>query len=133
MSVKTRFYLFWAALAALSVCLGIFVNARKYSDRSWAFWTVKGTTDAALAWLMSWKIPALLAGYISFWASDLLTKDPIEKLAISIVTGVVVGSVSARFKEIELFLGVFAMDMVTARFLYHWNRLGQESREYAHA
>lgn len=131
MSLKTKWFCSWAALAALTVSLGVFVNFKKYPDRGLSFWLWKGAADAGLSWLLSWKLPALLVGYISFWASDLFTKDAVEKLAVGIITGIVVGSVSGWFKEVELLLGVCAMDQVTSRFLYHWNRLGVESREYA--
>lgn len=125
--MKWKLRAFWALLSSFVYSVAFFNNSKKYSQESFGFRSLKSFFDAGLSLLLATKFPALLIGYITFWFSSFFSKSPMERITASVLAGVFLNSVSSRYKEIEVVLGVFGTDLVTSRFVYHWRRLDSKA------
>jgi hypothetical protein len=109
-----------AALFATLLGLCCWRNRRKYKDRTGWFCIGKGLLDAMLLSLLAWLCPPLLIAYCVLWLTQFVPGDNVVKTTCSIVAGLLFTVIGGFFLEVVLVLGVFAMDLVTGKFLHHW-------------
>jgi hypothetical protein len=85
----------------------------------------KAFMDAALVSLLATFCPPLLIAYCVFWATQFIPGDSVIKTTCSIIAGLSFTLIGGFFLEVLLVLGVFAIDLVTGKFLHHWKTVNQ--------
>ena|SRR5664280_977201 len=123
-----KWYAYWAALATAMFGVSLWRNWRKYKGRSKKFIFVKAAVDALFVGALAAFCPPLLIAYCVLQLAKYVKGDAIWKTTFSVVAGMTLSAVGGWFVELVLVVGLFAADLVTGRFLHHWNANAQPSR-----
>jgi hypothetical protein len=110
---------YWGALGACLLGASLFWNKQQYPERSWLWIVGKSGVDLALLVVLTAVLPALVLAYSCIWTMDQLgphlPKDRILRVTVAIITTTGIAWLGGIFLEALLFIGVFAMDLVTGR------------------
>jgi hypothetical protein len=85
----------------------------------------KAFMDAALVSLLATFCPPLLIAYCVLWTMQFIPGDNVIKTTCSVVAGLSFTLIGGFFLEAILFVGVFAVDLVTGKFIHHWRTVNQ--------
>ena len=116
----TNWKVYWGALLASLFAVSLWRNNRKYQERSRWFRLGKAFMDAALVSLLATFCPPLLIAYCVLWTMQFIPGDNVIKATCSVVAGLSFTLIGGFFLEAILFVGVFAVDLLTGKFFHHW-------------
>ena len=71
--------------------------------------------------------PPLLIAYSVLWLAQFVSDEPIWRTTFSVLAGIALAAVGGWFLEAVIVIGLFAVDLVTGRFLNHWRASPKES------
>jgi len=116
----SKWHAYWIGLAAALLAVNFWRNRRKYRVESRLWCTGKSLADTSLVCLLAVFCPPLLIAYSVLWLAQFVSDEPIWKTTFSILAGISLAAVGGWFLEIVIVIGLFAVDLVTSRFLHHW-------------
>ena len=122
-----KWHAYWIGLAGAMLAVNFWRNRRKYRGESgwWCFG--KSLADTTLVGLLAVFCAPLLIAYSVMWLVQFVSDEPIWKTTFSVIAGVSLAAVGGWFMEAVVIIGLFAIDLVTGRFLHHWQRSGAHS------
>ena len=115
-----KWHAYWAALAVAMLAVNLWRNRRKYHAESWLWCTGKSLADTTLVCLLAIFCPPLLIAYSVLWLAQFVSDEPIWRTTFSVLAGITLAAVGGWFLEAVIVIGLFAIDLVTGRFLNHW-------------
>lgn len=118
----SKWHAYWAGIAAAMLAVNFWRNRRKYREESRRWCVGKSVVDTSLVCLLAVFCPPLLIAYSVLWLAQFISDEPIWKTTFSVIAGISLAAVGGWFLEVVLIVGLFAIDLVTGRFLYHWRR-----------
>lgn len=54
------------------------------------------------------------------WLTQRLSHDPVWKTTTSVIAGISLAAIGGWFLEVLLIVGVFAVDLISGKFIHHW-------------
>lgn len=121
-----KWHAYWAALTAAMLAVNLWRNRRKYRAESWLWCMGKSLSDTSLVCLLAIFCPPLLIAYSVLWLAQFVSDEPIWRTTFSVLAGITLAAVGGWFLEAVIVIGLFAIDIVTDRFLHHWRRAGAQ-------
>src|ERR1019366_4845714 len=122
-----KWHVYWLSLAATLLAVNVCINRRRYRGESKTWCFGKSLVDTTLVCFLAAFCPPLLCAYVVLWSVQYVSAEPVWKTTFSIVAGIGLAAIGGWFLEGVILLGLFAIDLVTGRFVHHWRRAGAHS------
>lgn len=117
-----KWKLYWLSLAALLFGTSLGRNIRKYGggERSKTWLAGKSLADTGISAGLCWLFSPLIVAITTLWAMKFVKEDPLWQTIAGVLFGTGLSLLSMWALEILAVFGVISADMITERFLLHW-------------